>query len=688
MKKTFFALLSLCVVSSILVPLPPWFLDVGLSFSLLLALVCLAAAIHVKSPMEFSGFPSAVLFLLVFRLSLNVSSTRLIITEGAFGVDSAGKMISGFSQFVMKGDVVLGLSIFLVILIVNFLVITKGATRMAEVGARFALDSMPGRQLAIDSDISAGYIDKDEALRRRKQEQREVDFYGALDGVSKFVRGDAIAGLLITFLNLMVGSLYGYFYHSLSFGESFQVFAILTVGDGLVSQIPALLMSVSAAVLLAKRIDSSQVNISGFSRLDSFSAPILGVSIIGLLLGVFSGLPFVALCAASVLLGGIALFSSRNGSTVSAGSNGQETDGLQDVAPNENTSPNFDDRLQIVLSCDLAELLFSPVVGLEARITNIKDFIKDSFGVSLPEVRIIDSTKLGKNEYEIYINNIRIARGQVYPGHVLVLGTELINDFKHLSPILVNEPVFSAQAFWVEEGKINESMKGHLTLITSEEVLSTHFLEVLKRNLSEIFDLRGLEDYIEMVLGGSERKNNARSRKIFNEIVPEKVSKEILLAVLQQLLEDQINIRNIFAILECLSLPGNRDRSVNDLCDEVRVRLKRQIANGLVREDSRLALFRLSDQWEAEISACHLSQKGATNIVFLPPERISALEGSMRKMFLSEDFKHNGKLVIACQRNFRRFLNAVAKSCGVEAAIIAFEEIPSDVKVSILGSIE
>ena len=391
------ALALMAVIVMMVLPVPSWMLDIGLALSFALAILMLTVTLFVERPLDFSAFPTILLASLMLRLSLNVSSTKLIISQGHTGTDAAGEVIEGFADFIMGGNVVLGLVIFGVLLIVNFLVITKGAGRMAEVGARFALDGMPGKQMAIDADMAAGAITHAEARIRRERELAETNFFGSLDGASKFVKGDAIAGLLITALNIVVGLLVGVLMHDMPFGVAFETYAILTVGDGLVSQIPAVIISVAAALLLARGGDKGAADIAFFAQLGRYPAALGTVALLMALFAVVPGMPFLPFMFGALLLGGLAVYVAGRNEAAAA-------------EPPEAPVPlrqkpigdvlDFDD-IHIEFAPNLVAMIVDPATGLDARIVNMRNYIAAAFGVILPEIRITDEAALAPGTYRI-----------------------------------------------------------------------------------------------------------------------------------------------------------------------------------------------------------------------------------------------------------------------------------------------
>ncbi|MGR3547418.1 MAG: FHIPEP family type III secretion protein, partial [Roseovarius sp.] len=391
------ALALMAVIVMMILPVPAWMLDVGLAASFALAILIFTITLFIDRPLDFSAFPTILLASLMLRLALNVSSTKLIIGEGHTGTDAAGEVIEGFANFIIGGNVLLGLVVFLVLLIVNFLVITKGAARMAEVGARFALDAMPGKQLAIDSDMSAGAINHQEAKERREREQQETTFFGSLDGASKFVKGDAVAGLLITLLNFLVGLVIGIAMHDMPIGQAFETYTILTIGDGLVTQIPAVIISIAAALLLARGGNKGATDLAISEQIGRHPRALATVAVLMGLFALVPGLPFVPFLLGGVGLAALAFASHRNRVLDAAAP-------AEDVAPATAPVRSMGDILElddihVEFAPDIVNMVLDPGVGLEARITNMRQYVATTYGIILSDIRLTDDPGMPPGSY-------------------------------------------------------------------------------------------------------------------------------------------------------------------------------------------------------------------------------------------------------------------------------------------------
>lgn len=483
------AIALMAIIVMMILPMPAWVLDVGLAASFGLAILVFTMTLFIERPLDFSAFPTVLLASLMLRLSLNVSSTKLIIGQGHTGTAAAGHVIEGFAQFVMSGSVFLGLVVFGVLLIVNFMVITKGATRMAEVGARFALDGMPGKQLAIDSDMAAGAITHDEARERRDLEQQETTFFGSLDGASKFVKGDAVAGLLITLLNLVMGLIMGVFVHDMALLNALETYAILTVGDGLVNQIPAVIVSIAAALLLARGGARGATDLTLFTQLSRHPDALATVAVLLGLFALVPGLPFLPFILGACGLGAAAWIMSRRADQA------EQAENAADRATDIGQGPSLGDLLElddihVEFAADLVAMALDPGTGLDARIANMRNHIASTFGLILPDIRLTDQPGLPHGTYVIRIQGVEQARGALHPDLVLALLPDAPDSLPDGHD--VREPVYGAPARWIAAADQDAAALVGATVVTPPEILATHLLEVIQDNFARLLTLKSL----------------------------------------------------------------------------------------------------------------------------------------------------------------------------------------------------
>ena len=671
------AVALMAVIAMMVLPVPAWILDVGLALSFALAILMLTVALFIERPLDFSAFPTILLASLLLRLSLNVASTKLIISQGHTGTDAAGHVIEAFAEFVMGGDLVLGLVIFCVILIVNFVVITKGAGRMAEVGARFALDGLPGRQLAIDADVAAGAIDHAEAKLRRERELAETTFFGSLDGASKFVKGDAIAGLVITLLNLLVGLAVGVLQHSMPVGDAFETYAMLTVGDGLVTQLPAVIISVAAAFLMARGGATGAADVSFFAQLGRYPAALATVAGLLALFALVPGLPAIPFLLGAAGLGYAAWSLTRRPTNAEF---------VIPTAEPARPRPMGDildfDEIHVEFSSDLVSMALDPATGLERRVGNIRNHIAASFGFILPEIRLTDEASLPPGQYRIRIQGVERVRDRLYPDRILVLLTDGADAPTGLD---VREPVFGAPARWIAADDQEAAALAGLTTVAPAEVLSTHLLETVRANLSRLLSLRGLRRLLDEFINVSDPARAQMNRRLLDEMIPEKVQTETLLATLRLLLEERISIRNLPLILEALAEARGLS-SADAICEHVRQRLGFQIVGELLREDGTLPLIQLAPEWEKTFAQYQLDGPPGVADVALPPDVFTRLGAAVadRLARLAE----GGRMVaLVTSARRRRFLRTVLSARGIPNPVLSYEEIGTDARPAILGQV-
>lgn len=676
-----FALALMAVIVMMILPVPSWVLDIGLAASFGLAILIFTVTLFIERPLDFSSFPTVLLASLMLRLSLNVSSTKLIIGQGHTGTDAAGNVIQGFAMFVMGGSVVMGLVIFGVLLIVNFIVINKGAARMAEVGARFALDGMPGKQLAIDADMSAGAIDHAEAKARREREQAETTFFGSLDGASKFVKGDAIAGLLITLLNLVMGLIIGTVMQGMPLGLAFETYSILTVGDGLVSQIPAVIIAIASALLLARGGATGATDLALVGQLGRHPAALATVAV---LMGVFAlvpGLPFLPFVIGAVILGGAA-YVRRAAAARENAAPGPETGAEADAQ-----SPKIGDVLElddihVEFAPDLVGLALDPATGLDARIRNMRDHVARTFGLILPEMRLTDRSDLPSGAYVIRLQGVEHARDRLDTNRILVLKGETGEGLPPGED--VEEPVYGAPARWIAPDDRERAAMLGLTAVTPSEVLATHLLEVLKRNLSRLLTLKALQRQLDAFVTLSDTARAEENRRLLDELVPDKVPLDLLHGVLRLLLAEQVSIRNLPLILEAIAEIRPATSHPEVICEHVRQRLGFQLVAELRREDGTVPLVQLAGQWEDIFQEHQVQTDGAPPEIALPPDSFNSLARSIgEKLAHASESGTYAAVVTSALR--RRFVRTVLQARGITNPVLSFEEIGMEGKPALVG---
>ncbi|MEH6739770.1 MAG: flagellar biosynthesis protein FlhA [Sulfitobacter sp.] len=673
------AVALMAIIVMMILPMPAWVLDTGLAASFALAILIFTVTLFIERPLDFSAFPTILLASLMLRLSLNVSSTKLIIGEGHTGTDAAGDVIQGFAQFVMGGSVFLGLVVFSVLLIVNFMVINKGATRMAEVGARFALDAMPGKQMAIDADMSAGAIGHEEARERRLREQQETTFFGSLDGASKFVKGDAIAGLLITLLNLIAGLVMGTFVHDMPIGDAFETYAILTVGDGLVSQIPAVVISIASALLLARGGAQGSTDLAVFDQLTKHPAALATVACLMALFAFVPGLPFLPFILGAL---GLGYLSYRKYSNALSGPAEIVEDAGEGTPREKSLGDVLElDDIHVEFAPDLVSMVLDPGTGLDARIVNMRTHVASVFGVILPEIRLTDNPGLSSGTYLLKIQGVEQARAELNPNQVLALVPE--NTKALPSGIDTVEPVYGAPARWINIKDQEDAAIAGITLVTPAEILATHLLEVVKRNFPRLLTLKSLRRLLEEMVNISSPVRAEANRKLLDELIPDKVPIDVLHSVLRLLLAEQVSIRNLPLILEATAEARGQNSQPEAICELVRQRLGFQLVAEMRRVDGTLPLVQLAPEWEDTFSAYQVDADKGLDIA-LPPDVFNQLANGVSQKI--NDAQQNGIYpVVVTNTHRRRFLHTVMRAKGISSPVLSFEEIGLDAQPSLVG---
>jgi flagellar biosynthesis protein FlhA len=676
-----FAFALMAIIVMMILPVPSWVLDMGLAMSFGLAILIFTTTLFIERPLDFSAFPTVLLASLMLRLSLNVSSTKLIIGNGHTGTGAAGEVIEGFANFVMSGNVVMGLVVFGVLLIVNFIVINKGAARMAEVGARFALDGMPGRQLAIDSDMSAGAIDHAEAKARREKEQAETTFFGSLDGASKFVKGDAIAGLLITLLNLFMGLVFGVAIHGMPLSQAFETYSILTVGDGLVSQIPAVIIAIASALLLARGGTTGATDVALLTQLGRHPTALATVAGLMALFAIVPGLPFLPFVLGAIALATAAVFRAR--------AMRAEADALPATTQTDDT-PAADrigdlldlDEIHVQFAPDLVSMALDPATGLDARILSMREHIARGFGLILPEIRLTDRDDLPPGTYSIRIHGVEHARARLELEALLLLksgdetGLPAGQD--------VAEPVYGAPARWISPRDREAATLQGATVVAPGEVLATHLLETLKKNLSRLLSFKALQRHLDAFVELSDPTRSEANRRLLNELVPDKVPMDVLHAVLRLLLAEQVSIRNLPLILEAIAEIRPSTPQPDLICEHVRQRLGFQLISELKRDDGTLPLVQLAGQWEDIFARHEVKSDGGLPDIALTPDLFNALAKAVGDKIAAAGEKGTYPAVVTSALR-RRFLRTVLLSRGILNPVLSFEEIGLEAKPALVG---
>ncbi len=675
------AMALMAVIAMMILPMPAWVLDMGLAASFAIAILIFTITLFIQRPLDFSSFPTILLASLMLRLSLNVSSTKLIIGQGHTGTAAAGHVIEGFADFIMGGSVFLGLVIFAVLLIVNFIVITKGAGRMAEVSARFALDAMPGKQLAIDSDMAAGAITHEQARERRRIEQEETTFFGSLDGASKFVKGDAIAGLLITLLNLVVGLAMGVLVHGMPVADAFETYSILTVGDGLVTQIPAVIISIAAAMLLSKGGLVGSTDRALMSQLGGYPVALATVAVLMALFAFVPGLPFIPFMIGAGSLGlaaWVAQGTLRKEAEAKAAPKPEAA-----AAPKKSLGDLLDvDEIHMEFAPNLVPVVMDAATGLDARILNMRNHIAQAFGLIMPEIRLTDNPGLPPGTYAIRIQGIEAARSRIETDQVLVLLPDENADAPEGRTVA--EPVYGAPARWIAPNMQEEAALMGLSVITPTEVVATHLLEIVKQNFGRLFTRRSLRKLLDEFTTLSDTKRAEANRRMIDEFIPDKFPIDTLQAVLRLLLDERVSVRNLPLIFEAIAEVYSPQAGAPVICEHVRHRLGFQLVAEVREADGALPLIQLAPAWEELFQKYQLPEGSGIVDVALPPAEFNRLANSVADKIAAAGAQGRYPAVVTSTKR-RRFLHTVLTAKGIRNPVLSFEEIGATARPAVLG---
>ena len=674
-----FGILTILVV--LILPLPSVVLDLFLAISITLSILILMTSLFIQAPLEFSSFPTILLISTMLRLSLNLASTRLILSHGHEGTAAAGHVIEAFGNFVMGGNFVIGIIVFAILVIVNFVVITKGSGRIAEVAARFHLDSMPGKQMAIDADLSAGLIDEKVAKERRKALEDESGFFGAMDGASKFVRGDAVAGLLVVFINIIGGIIIGVAQQSLSFGEAAHTYTLLTVGDGLVTQIPALIVSTAAGLLVSKAGVSGAADKALMKQLSGYPQA-LGMSAgVMLVLAALPGIPmapFLALGGGAAALAWYARKGKQAASAAEAAAAAAPAAAAASAAAEEPiaTALKIDD-LKIELGYALLPLVNAPdgTDRLTEQIKALRRSLAIEMGFVMPAVRILDNVQLEANTYIIKIKEVDAGTGKIWPNQFMVM--DPAGNQVALPGIHTIEPTFGLPATWVDAGlKEEASLKGY-TVVDAATVLSTHLTELLKNNMSDLLSYGEVQKLLKDL--------PKEQGELIKDIVPSQVTISGIQRVLQLLLAERISIRDLSTILEGIADALSFSRNPATVVEHVRARLARQICAQNTSQNGYLPLIALSAKWEQAFAESLVGQ-GEERSLAMQPSKLSEFMTVVRDRF--EQAAREGEApVLVTSAAIRPFVRSLVERFRSQTTVLSQAEIHPRARLKTVGSV-
>ncbi|OAJ34868.1 flagellar biosynthesis protein FlhA [Piscirickettsia salmonis] len=668
----------LMMLAMMVFPLPPFLLDLFFTFNIALALLVLLVVIYAGKPLDFAVFPTILLVATLLRLALNVASTRVVLLEGNTGPDAAGKVIQAFGEVVIGGNYTVGFVVFIILILINFIVVTKGAGRISEVSARFTLDAMPGKQMAIDADLNAGLVSPDEAKARRAEVAQEADFYGAMDGASKFVRGDAIAGILILLINLIGGVAIGTMDHGMSFSEAFQRYSLMTIGDGLVAQIPSLLLSTSAAIMVT-RVSTSETDVGKqiFSQLFSHYKVFMIAAGVMAAIGLVPGMPHLAFLMLATVLGGVAYLLKRSEKDKKA----EEVKALQQEAAASQPDQkelSWDDIGQVdILGLEIGYRLI-PMVDKEqggdltSRIKGVRKKLSQELGFLIPSVHIRDNLDLTPNHYRITLMGVNVAEAEIYPDMELAINPGQV--VKKLDGIATRDPAFSLEATWIDKSLRERAQTSGYTVVDASTVIATHVSQILQQNSSELL---GYEE-VQLLLDQLAKT----APKLVDNLVPDILSLAVIAKVLQGLLYESIPIRDIRTICETLVQFGGQSQDPDALREVVRMSLKRLIMqqiNGLSQE---LPVITLDPYLEQILQQAFIGDGTGS----VEPGLAERLNQSLTKLSQKQEALSQPAVVAVSpqiRQQFSRFIRQGLPSVFV----ISYQEITDDKQIKIIASI-
>jgi flagellar biosynthesis protein FlhA len=659
-----------------IIPLPTLLLDILLSCSFTISLLVLLTSLYITHPLEFSTFPSVLLLTTLFRLSLNIASTRLILLHGNEGASAAGVVIKSFGQFVVGGNYVVGFIIFIILVIINFVVITKGSGRIAEVAARFTLDAMPGKQMSIDADLNAGLIDEQEARRRRAQIAREADFYGAMDGASKFVRGEAIAGILVILVNIGGGFVIGVFQQDLPLLTAAQTYTILTIGDALVSQIPALIISTAAGIIVSRAASEFSIG-KELSRQFRLQPQAIGLSAgILLAMGLIPGLPHIPFISLSLVVGGIAYLAHQE--------TRRQVQKKEEEAKKAVPPPSAEvaesllplDRLELEVGYGLIPLVDEEQHGdLLSRIRSIRRQFASDLGIIIPPLRIRDNLQLRPGEYRVLIKGNEVARSEMMMGYLMALNPGEVK--KTIEGIPTKEPVFGLPALWVPEKRKEEAHFSGYTVVDISTIMATHLTEILKGHAEELLGRQDVQKLLD--------KLAQNYPKAVEELTPANLTLGVVQRVLQNLLRERVSIRDLLTIVETLADYGPVTKDPDVLTEYVRQKLSRSIVKQFETPEGTLPVIALEPRIEDLLREKLVRGEQGSYLALEPGVAQKILTGIHQTL---DRVTHlNYQPVILCSPGVRRHLKKLLDRFLPQVAVLSHSELTSQTKIQSLGTV-
>lgn len=672
------AMSVVAIIAMLILPMPGWLLDLGLALSITASVLILMTALFIDKPLQLSSFPTILLIVTMLRLGLNLASTRLILGHGHEGAHAAGGVIAAFGEFLIGGETVIGLTVFMILIVINFVVITKGAGRIAEVGARFSLDAMPGKQMAIDADLSAGMITEADARARRAEIEAESGFYGAMDGASKFVKGDAVAALLITAINIVVGLIVGVVIHGVPFGDAFHTYTMLTVGEGLVSQIPALIVSTAAGLLVSKGGVAGKTGAALGEQLGRYPKAFGMVAFLMIALALVPGLPFLPFAILGGACGWVAWKMSQKAEVEAAKARIEEAIAQQQAAPPEEPIARTlaIDAVRIELGYALLPLIndSSSDPRLDDQVRALRRQMAIDFGFVLPAVRILDNMALKANEYIVYVKETETARGEIRLDKLLVINPGGGNA--GIAGEETREPVFNLPALWIDRDLREEAGFRGLTVVDCGTVITTHLTEIVKDNIADLLSYSETQKLLTDV--------HKESEKLVADIIPSKISISGVQRILQNLLSEGVSIRDVPTILEGIAEASAFTQNLTQMTEHVRSRLARQISAQQVH-DGTIPIVTLAARWDSEFAEAIVGQ-GDDRHLAMAPSTLQSFIASVRETY--DKFASDGEIpCMLTSPAIRPFVRSIIERVRPATVVLSQNEIHARARIRTLGSI-
>ncbi|MDY6891528.1 MAG: flagellar biosynthesis protein FlhA [Pseudomonadota bacterium] len=675
-------LLLLVVLGMVALPVPPFMLDVFFTFNIALSIVVLLVAIYALRPLDFGVFPTILLAATLLRLALNVASTRVVLLFGHEGGAAAGKVIEAFGDVMVGGNYVVGIIVFLILVIINFVVVTKGAGRISEVSARFTLDAMPGKQMAIDADLNAGLIGQDEARARRREVTQEADFYGAMDGASKFVRGDAVAGILILVINLLGGLGIGMVQHDLSFSQALQYYSLLTIGDGLVAQIPSLLLSTAAAVMVTRANSSETMGAQVFSQMFASPRALSVAAAILFIMGIVPGMPHVAFLMLALAAAGIAWWIRRQElqKEAQAREAAEETPAASEPAPEEQRELGWDDVMPVdMIGLEVGYRLIPMVDKMQGgqllgRIKGVRKKLSQDLGFLVPAVHIRDNLDLLPSAYRITLMGVVAGEAEIYPDRELAINPGQV--FGELKGIKVRDPAFGLEAVWIEKNQKEHAQTLGYTVVDASTVVATHINQVLQTHAHELLGHEEVQHLLDQLAKSSP--------KLVEELVPKKLSISTLLKVLQNLLMEQVPLKDFRTIAEALAEAASRTQDPLALTAAVRVALSRLIVQTINGAEPELAVITLEPSLEQMLLGS--MQQGQEEGMVLEPGMAERLQRSLSAAAQKQEMAGKPSILLVAAP-IRPLMAKFVRYGEHQIHVLSYQEIPENKKVTIVATV-